>query len=63
MLNSGIIKYNEDNVKYQSGVKTWSAEYDYSHLKLIHCIFQKLAGLISRLVYKYACQLRPDPQL
>ena len=27
---TGIIKYNEDSVKYQSGVKTWSAEYDYT---------------------------------
>ena len=33
MLNyfmTGIIKYNEDSVKYQSGVKTWSAEYYYT---------------------------------
>ena len=33
MLNyfmTSIIKYNEESVKYQSGVKTWSAEYDYT---------------------------------
>ena len=56
---TGIVKYNESNVKYESGVKRWSAEYDYSHL--IHCIFQRFASLISRLVYKYtlvACQVR-----